>query len=133
AQATKVPSLPAALNGVIEKPGDVDYFRFAAKKGQVFDVHCYARRLGSPLDPVMILYHFNGGGIVGNDDAVGPDSYFRFTAPEDKEYVISVTDHLGKGGPAHFYRIEFTPVQPRVTLTIPKVDIFGYSQERQTI
>jgi hypothetical protein len=133
AQATKVPSLPAALNGVIEKPGDVDHFRFAAKKGQVFDVHCYARRLGSQLDPVMVLYHFNGGGIVGNDDAVGPDSYFRFTAPEDKEYVISVTDHLGKGGPAYFYRIEFTPVQPRVTLTIPKVDIFGYSQERQTI
>ena len=42
--------LPLALNGVIAKPGDVDYFRFNAKKGQTFDVHCYARRIGSPLD-----------------------------------------------------------------------------------
>jgi hypothetical protein len=124
-------ALPAALNGVISKPGDIDYFRFKAKKGETYDVHCYARRLGSALDSVMVISYFGGGGIIGNDDAIGPDSYFRFTAPADKEYVISVTDHLGKGGPNYFYRIEFTPVKPRMTLTIPKVAIF--SQERQTI
>jgi hypothetical protein len=129
-QATRA-ELPLALNGVIAEPGDVDFFRFAAKKGQVFDVHCYARRIRSPLDPVMTLYHFAGGGIVGNDDAVGPDSYFRVTFPEDKEYSISVSDHLGKGGANYAYRIEFTPVQPRLALSIPKVA--QYSQERQTI
>lgn len=123
--------LPLAFNGVLAKPGDVDHFRFAAKKGQTFDVHCYARRLGSPLDPVMVLYHAGGGGIVGNDDTGGPDSYFRVTFPEDKEYVLSIADHLGKGGPNYFYRVEFTPVQPLVTLSIPKVSLF--SQERQTI
>jgi hypothetical protein len=130
AAATKA-ELPNAFNGVIGKPGDVDCFRFTAKKGQTFDVHCWARRLGSPLDPVMTLSVFNGGALVANDDAVGPDSYFRFTVPEDKEYVLSVTDHLGKGGPTYFYRIEFTPVQPSVTVSIPKVSLF--SQERQTI
>lgn len=130
-QATRVPSLPAALNGVISKPGEVDHFRFTAKKGQTFDVHCYARRLGSPLDSVMYIANFGGGAIIGNDDAFGPDSYFRFTAPADQDYVLSVTDHLGKGGPTYFYRIEFTPVQPRLTLSIPKVSLF--SQERQTI
>jgi hypothetical protein len=129
-QATRG-ELPIAFNGVISKPGDVDHFRFAAKKGQVFDVHCYARRVRSPLDPVMTIFHAAGGGIVGNDDAVGPDSYFRFSVPEDKEYVISVSDHLGKGGPNYTYRIEFTAVQPRLSLNIPKVAIF--SQERQTI
>jgi hypothetical protein len=130
-QATRVPGLPAALNGVVSKPGEVDHFRFTGKKGQTFDVHCYARRLGSPLDSVMTIALFGGGAIIGNDDAVGPDSYFRFTAPEDKEYVLSVTDHLGQGGPSYFYRVEFTPVQPRLTLSIPKVAL--YSQERQTI
>ena len=70
--------------------------------------------------------------IVGNDDAVGPDSYFRFTVPEDREYVISVTDHLGKGGPNYFYRVEFTPVQPRSSREHPEGGP-GYSQERQTI
>jgi hypothetical protein len=131
--ATKVPELPAALNGVISKAGDVDHFRFTVKKGQTYDVHCYARRLGSPLDSVMSIAPFGGGAIIANDDAVGPDSYFRFTAPADGDYVLAVTDHLGKGGPTYFYRIEFTPVQSKVTLSIPKVDIFGYSQERQVI
>jgi hypothetical protein len=130
ANATKA-ELPLALNGVISTPGDVDCFRFSAKKGQTFDVHCWARRLGSPLDPVMTLSVSNGGALVANDDAIGPDSYFRFTAPEDKEYVLGITDHLGKGGPTYFYRVEFTPVQATATVSIPKVALF--SQERQTI
>jgi hypothetical protein len=131
-QATKG-ELPLAFNGIISKPGDIDFFRFTAKKGQIYDIHCYARRLRSPLDPVMTIYHFGGAAIIGNDDAVGPDSYFRVTFPEDKEYMISVQDHLGKGGSNYTYRLEFTPVTPKLTVTIPKVDIFGYSQERQTI
>jgi hypothetical protein len=132
-EATPAPAAPVAFNGVIEQPGDVDYFRFAAKKGEVYDVHCYARRLGSALDPVVYLSHATGGDIAANDDAVGPDSYFRVTIPEDKEYVIRVLDHLGKGGPNFFYRVEITRVEPRLSVTIPKVDFFGYSQERQTI
>ena len=53
--------LPNAVNGVIYKPGEVDHFRFKGKKGQTYDVHCYARRLGSPLDSVMTISNFNGG------------------------------------------------------------------------
>ena len=128
---TPVPALPAALNGVIAKPGEVDYYRFNAKKGQTFDVHCFARRLGSPLDSVMTVGVVGGGVIASNDDAVGPDSYFRFTAPEDKEYYLSVTDHLKNGGPTYFYRVEFLPVEAKAVVSIPKVAL--YSQERQTI
>src|SRR5262249_40439491 len=73
---------PAALNGVIEKPGDTDQFVFKAAKGQVFDVHCYARRIRSPLDSVMYLGKKGGGATMGADDSFGPDSYFRFQAPE---------------------------------------------------
>src|SRR5205085_435931 len=75
ATATKA-ELPLALNGVIDKPGDVDFFRFKEKKGETYDIHCYARRLGSPLDSVMTLYQLNGGALIGNDDAIGPDRYF---------------------------------------------------------
>ena len=124
--------MPAAVNGIIAKPGEVDHYRFHAKKGQTFDVHCYARRLGSPLDSVMYIAHFNGGGaLVGNDDAVGPDSYFRFTAPEDKDYVLSLHDHLKKGGPTYFYRIELTPVEPAATVLLPRM--VQFSQERQAL
>jgi hypothetical protein len=108
---------PMALNGVIQKPGDVDHFVFKATKGQVFDIHCYARRMRSPLDPVMYLAKKGAGAMLGADDSVGPDSYFRFQAPEDAEYDIWLVDHLGKGGPDYFYRIELAPVVPRLSVT----------------
>lgn len=118
-----------AFNGVIEKAGDVDCFKFAGKKGQVFDVHCYARRIGSPLDPVMTLAVAGAGPFASNDDSGGPDSYFRVTLPDDKEYVLTITDHLKKGGPNYHYRVEMTAIAPKSTLSIPKVA--QYSQERQ--
>ncbi len=108
---------PMALNGVIEKPGDVDQFVFKATKGQVFDIHCYARRIRSPLDPVMYLGKKGAGAMLGADDSIGPDSYFRFQAPEDAEYVLWVVDHLGKGGPDYAYRMEVTAVAPQLTMT----------------
>jgi hypothetical protein len=107
---------PMALNGVIEKAGDVDHYVFKAAKGQVFDIHCYARRIRSPLDPVMYLGKKGAGAMLGADDAIGPDAYFRFQAPEDAEYVIWLVDHLGKGGPDYFYRIEVTTVAPRLVM-----------------
>jgi hypothetical protein len=108
---------PMALNGVIEKAGDVDQFVFKATRGQVYDIHCYARRIRSPLDPVMYLGKKGAGAILGADDSVGPDSYFRFQAAETAEYVVWLVDQLGKGGPDYSYRIELTPVVPALTMT----------------
>ena len=123
--------LPLAFNGIISEPGDVDCFKFAAKKGQVFEVECYARRLRTPLDPVVNLYYADGRGIAGNDDSRGPDSYIRFKVPADGEYIVRVTDHLGKGGVDYVYRIEFSGVRPSLKLGIPRVA--RYSQYRQSI
>jgi Bacterial pre-peptidase C-terminal domain len=131
AQATKGEA-PCAFNGVIDKPGDIDFYRFTAKKGQVFDLHCYARRLGSPLDPVLYVYNAQGRALAGNDDIPGtPDSYLRFTAPADGEYLLSVTDHLKKGGPTYTYRVEVSPPRPRVDVAIPLFSL--YSQDRQWV
>jgi hypothetical protein len=132
ATATKGGQAPCAFNGVIDKPGDIDFFSFAAKKGQVFDIHCYARRLGSPLDPVLYVYNDKGGALTGNDDMPGsPDSYVRFSVPADGEYLLSVTDHLKKGGPTYAYRVEVGPVQPRVGVNVPVFSL--YTQDRQWV
>ncbi len=119
-QATATPfTAPAALNGVIGKPGDVDHFVFKVTKGQNFDVRVFARQLRSPLDAVLYLGAKNGGAMLGNDDSAGPDSYFRFAAPNDGEFVIWLNDQLQKGGPDYFYRIEVSPVAPKLALSIP--------------
>ena len=123
--------LPLALNGIIEKEGDIDCFKFAAKKGQVYEVECYARRIRSALDPVMNLYTADGKSITGNDDSRGPDSYFRFNVPADGEYILRITDHLSRGGADFVYRVEFAPIEPKLELGIPRVA--RYSQDRQRI
>ncbi len=133
AAATPGPA-PGAFNGVIAQAGETDFFKFTAQKGQVFDIHCYARRIGSPLDPVLYVGNANGNVIVSNDDYAGPDSYVRFSVPADGEYTLWIRDHLNKGGADYFYRVEITPVQPSVTTTIPRVDGNNpLNQDRQTI
>ncbi len=125
--------LTNTFNGIISEDGDMDWFRFTATKGQAFDVHCYARRVGSPLDSVMTVHSADGKQIAGNDDqnGIAPDSYFRFNVPEDGEYSIRVYDQLRRGGEDFVYRIELTPVQPSLSLSIPQVA--RYSQDRQVI
>ncbi len=125
--------LPVAFNGVIAADGDVDWFRFKAKKGQVFDVNVFARRLRSSLDPVMAIGNKDGNVMASNDDAGNPDSYLRWTAPEDGEYTLMVKDHLDRGAVDAVYRVEVATVQPKLALSIPPVDLLGNSQERLAV
>ncbi|MBI1840871.1 MAG: PPC domain-containing protein [Verrucomicrobia bacterium] len=132
AQATNsAPELPVAFNGVIGQAGDVDFFRFKAKSGQRFDVRCVARGVHSPLDSVLALHKSDGGQIADNDDSGGPDSLINWTVPADGEYLVSVRDHLGKGGSNYVYRVEFSPMSAELALSIP--EFARNSQERNTV
>lgn len=127
-------AVPVAFNGIIEKDGDADFFKFKAAKGQVLDINVYGRRVRSPLDSVLIVHDAKGNQIANNDDSGGPDSYLRFNVPADGEFMVSVRDQLNKGGPDFVYRIEITPVEPKLTLAIPNLGLNGQpSQERQAI
>ncbi|HEY3968155.1 MAG TPA: PPC domain-containing protein, partial [Planctomycetaceae bacterium] len=129
---------PMALNGVIGAPGDNDNYRFTAKKGEAYDIRVHARTIRSPLDPVLAISAAGGGVIAANDDTGGPDSYIRFGVPNDGDYVINVRDHLNNGGAAYVYRVELTPIKPKLvlstnefvqyvqpTVSIPKGNHFG--------
>ena len=110
---------PLALNGVIEKSGDVDHYVFKATKGQVLDAKVFARSLRSPLDSVLTISTRNGKAIASNDDSGGPDSQVRFTAPAEGEYVVTIQDQLLSGGENYAYRIEMTPVAPSLKVSVP--------------
>ncbi len=117
AEATRFEA-PSALNGRIATPGDVDSYRFTAKKAQAWHIRVLARHLRSPLDSVLTVLRSQGQNVASNDDSQGPDSYVRFAAPEDDEYVITIGDHLGEGGPLYFYRIEVVPIGPELALGV---------------
>jgi hypothetical protein len=110
---------PGALNGIIQAAGDQDWFKLSMKKGQQFDVRVYARSVRTPLDSVLYIYDAKGRRLAGNDDDRGePDSYLRFKVPADGDYFVMIRDHLDSGDEHYVYRIEVTPVEPELTLSI---------------
>jgi hypothetical protein len=112
---------PIALNGIIDQPGDIDFHKFTAKKGQQFDIRVYARKpIRSPLDSVLVIHNDKGAPITNNDDSGGPDSYVRFNVPNDGTYMVSVRDHLNAGGPSYVYRVEISEVKAEVVLGLPE-------------
>jgi hypothetical protein len=110
---------PLAFHGIIERPGDRDWFRFKAAKGQSLKVDVLARRLRSSLDSTLAIHAADGRRIAENDDADGPDSHLDFRPDADGEYFITVADHLGAGGESFTYRIEIRPATPALSLSIP--------------
>lgn len=111
--------IPATLCGLIGEANDVDRFRVAAKKGEVWDFNLVAREIRSPLDGVLRLLNAKGEQLAAADDNGGrPDSYFRFTIPEDGDYLVEVTDHLRQGGPTYLYRVEISRPRPAVDVVL---------------
>jgi hypothetical protein len=43
-------TVPVLINGRMSKPGDVDHYKFSAKKGAVWSIEAQAARRGSPVD-----------------------------------------------------------------------------------
>jgi len=122
-QGTLAAEAPAyALNGIIEKPGDVDFFRIPLKKGQTIEGRAFAQTFGSPLDPTVSVLNSAGRPLTSNDDGGGMrrlDSRFRLTVPADGVYIVRVSDHLERGGPNFVYRIEVVASQPSLTFASP--------------
>ncbi len=130
---TKVPALPAALNGIISTPGKTDTFRVSVKKGQRWRVEVFARSLGSPLDARLVIRKAGDEKIeVEGDDATlaarglyamsaqlqrpeQMDPAFVWEPKSDGEYVLSMTDMRGFASPTSVYRVEIEPVRDEIS------------------
>ena len=131
-EATAVAKLPAALNGIIAQAGERDDFRLSVKKGDTYRVRVYARSLGTPLDPKITLRAVGSEEVEleGDDarheerDLFGMPSSFQrkeqldpslvWSPKQDGEYVLSIADMRGLGGPTSVYRIEIEPLRDGV-------------------
>ncbi len=122
-------AIPLALNGILEKDGDIDCFKFSAKKGQRLIIDGYAQALGSPADLQLEILPATakaGQNPERADDSTDGDlnnfeqTYSRerldpsliFTPKEDGDFVLTVKDSRNLGSPLSLYRIEITPAQP---------------------
>ena len=100
--------LPAVLNGRIDRPGDVDTWRFAARKNELIDIEIHGARLGSRIDSVLTISDLAGNELAMNDDIEKgqSDSRIVFKAPEDAVFELSVRDRFAyRGGTDYAYRV----------------------------
>ena len=72
----------------------------------------FAQRYGSPLDALLSISDEKGNILQRNDDAMGADARIEMKFEKDKDYFISVTDLLGRGGSNYPYRLQIAPVVP---------------------
>jgi WD domain, G-beta repeat len=92
--------LPATIAGALDRAGQADYFRFAAKAGQEVGAQILTSAIGSKLDPVLELT--DADGRVLTESATGR---LAFTCPADGSYAIGVHDKDYRGGADQFYRL----------------------------
>jgi hypothetical protein len=132
ADVTFVPTLPAALNGRIDVPGDADRFRVSVKAGERWRVRVFARSLGTPLDPSLTIRKVDAAApaVTADDSTLVDrdlwamsrqiqrkemmDPAVIWEPKEDGDYFIELTDMRGLGEATSVYRIEVEPARDEI-------------------
>jgi hypothetical protein len=124
ARAQTIP-LPATVCGAIEKPEDVDYFKFrvAANTGLTF--HVRGQRLENKihdlqehLDPILTLRNAAGTVLASNDNYFFGDPLLHYRFATAGEYYLEIRDVRYGGNPDWQYSIEIND-RPFVTQVYP--------------
>ena len=122
--ALKVPT-PIAINGRLESGQKFHFYKFDAKKHRKISVDVFAKRIGSPLDPIVTVYDEKNKSLIASDDAtVKPDSFLVFDPPADGTYYLRMMDYFYRGGVDMIYRVEIAPVKPLLALNVKRNDRF---------
>lgn len=99
-------ALPATLLGTVDRPGDVDHFRFKAKAGEQVVLETLAKGLGSSLNTMLAVVDDHGKTIAEADTGDGTaDPTLAVTIPHAGVYTVRISDGDYSGSGNHFYRI----------------------------
>ncbi|MFZ2641280.1 MAG: hypothetical protein WA117_09815, partial [Verrucomicrobiia bacterium] len=106
-------AIPCTVNGQIAS-GELNRYRFEARKGQQLVITTLARQLIPYLadavpgwfQPVLTLYDANGRELAYDDDyRFKPDPIIVYRIPRDGEYVLVINDAIFRGREDFVYRI----------------------------
>ena len=120
--------LPITINGQINGERDVDYYRFSLAADEVVSCEIVARRLGSPLDPLVELYRADGTRVDTDDTYVGNDPVRVFRAVDQGDYLLRVANVTLHGSPACVYRMGLVK-KPYVRYAFPPSGQAGSEQQ----
>ena len=123
--------LPVGMSGRVLEEGEIDRYRFSARKGEHFEFQ--AHRYHSLLDPLMELYDARGRLLAADDDEVitlgqgahgglafpvDKDARIEWTAPEDGRYEVWIRDANYFGSQDHVYHLVARHQQPDFALIV---------------
>ena len=119
-------TVPCTVNGQIAN-GEVNRYRFQARKGQRLVLTTQARQLIPYIadavpgwfQPVLALYDTNGKEVAYDDDfRFKPDPTIMYLVPNDGEYIFTITDAIYRGREDFVYRVTIGEL-PFVTSIFP--------------
>lgn len=123
----KISKLPAAINGRLEKQGDVDSFAVTLVSGQTLVASLEAYTLMSPVDAVLQIVDDRGKQMAFNhDNGRTFDPFLSWTCQVAGTYVVQVfgfaypadSDIRFTGNPRCIYRLHLTS-GPAISYTLP--------------
>jgi hypothetical protein len=124
AEAQRV-ELNSTINGAIAAPTDVDYFVFAAKKGQRVVASCLASTIDSRLRACIEIYDSRGKQLASGRHYQGTDALTDVTIPADGDYFVRLFEFTHTlGSPEHFYRLTLSTA-PWIDAVYPCVVVPG--------
>jgi len=99
-------TLPVAVDGAVDSLSR-HYFKFHVEAGQTVSLEVLARRIGSPLDPLLRVLDAAGREINYSDDEPGlmGDARLCHTFKEAGDYIAEVSDISYAGGGGHRFRL----------------------------
>ncbi len=120
AEAQEIP-LNSTVHGAVTTPTDVDYFRFAGKKGQRVVVSCLASSIDSKLQPALELYDQAGTLLAGNRNYHDRDALLDAILPADGDYFVRINSFAYlQGTNEYFYRLTVSTA-PWIDAVFPSV------------
>ena len=115
--AADVLSAHAVINGQVQS-GKAHYFKVAAKSGERMFIECFAERIASRMDALLVLTDPLGIEVGRARESVGGDPLLELTAKSDGDYLLRVSDFQARGGAGYQYRLMLRK-GPQVDFILP--------------
>ena len=115
--------VPATLNGVLNQPGDSDWFAFELTQGQKLHFQGISRVAGGAADLELVLYDTDGREVRRVDDVELEEGSFAFNAGKAGPHRLQVRDIARDGGPEFAYRVDVRNGGPQIQLFAENPDL----------
>jgi hypothetical protein len=109
---------PVAVSGRIDRPGDIDRYRFSVKKGEEFLLAVQSAALGLGVDTWLRVDNDEGKELKRAEDSGGMDPALEWTAARDGDLYAVVGSLLHRGGPESWYRLSVRRAAPTIVPTV---------------